>query len=121
KSQVGRMIWGAGQGDSRLVKGTAAAPHLQAADEARARVNEWLAEIADLPAGKTLTCLSAAHPRLAALMMGLADGSPYLWSLVRGAPERFVALLEAEPERRFRDILADARRAGAATHDEAEG
>jgi len=107
-------------GDSSLVGRIAAAPHLQAADEARARVNEWLAEIAGLPAGQTLTRLAAAHPMLEALMTGLADGSPYLWGLVRGSPERFVALLEAEPDRRFRDILADARRAIAATRDEAE-
>jgi len=81
-------------GDSSLVRRIAGAPHLQAADEARARVNEWLAEIAGLPAGKTLTRLATAHPRLEALMTGLADGSPYLWGLVRGSPERFVTLLE---------------------------
>ena len=109
-----------GSDDSSLVRRIGAAPQLQAADEARARVNEWLAEIVDLPAGKTLTRLAAAHPRLEALMMGLADGSPYLWGLVRASPERFVALLEAEPERRFRDILADASGAIAATRDEAE-
>src|SRR5215510_13491580 len=107
-------------GDSSLVRRIAAAPQLQAADEARARVNDWLAEIAGASAGKTLTRLSAAHPRLDALMTGLAGGSPYLWDLVRGSPERFVALLEAEPERRFCDVLADARRAVAATCDEAE-
>src|SRR5215471_6111041 len=107
-------------GDSSLVARIAAAPHLQTADEAPARVKEWLAEIAGLPAGKTLTRLAAAHPRLEVLMTGLADGSPYLWGLVRESPERFVALLEAEPEHRFRDILADARRAIAATRDEAE-
>jgi glutamate-ammonia-ligase adenylyltransferase len=107
-------------GDSSLVRRIAGGPHVQAADEARARVNEWLAEIAGLPAGQTLTRLAAAHPRLEALMTGLADGSPYLWGLVRGSPERFVALLETEPEHRFRDILADARRAIAATRDEAE-
>src|SRR5215813_3118361 len=107
-------------GDSSLVRRIARAPHLQAADEARARVNKWLAEIAGLRAGKTLTRLATAHPRLEALMTGLADGSPYLWGLVRGSPERFVALLEAEPDRRFGDILADARRAIAATRDEAK-
>src|SRR5215813_3704611 len=107
-------------GDSSLVRRIAAAPHLQAAGEARARVNDWLVEIAAVPAGKTLIRLSAAHPTLDALMTGLADGSPYLWGLVRASPERFVALLEAEPERRFRDILADAKRAIAATRDEAE-
>src|SRR5215470_11451123 len=107
-------------GDSSLVGRITAAPHLQTAADAPARVKEWLAEIAGLPAGKTLTRLAAAHPRLEALMTGLADGSPYLWVLVRESPERFVALLEAEPEHRFRDILADARRAIAATRDEAE-
>src|SRR5215510_79309 len=107
-------------GDSSLVRRIAAAPHLQAAGEARARVNDWLVEIAAVPAGKTLIRLSAAHPTLDALITGLAGGSPYLWDLVRGSPERFVALLEAEPERRFRDILADAKRAIAATRDEAE-
>ncbi len=107
-------------GDSSLVRRIAAAPHLQAADESRARVNDWRAEIAGVSAGKTLIRLSAAHPRLDALITGLAGGSPYLWDLVRDSPERFVALLEAEPERRFGDMLADAKRAIAATRDEAE-
>jgi len=107
-------------GDSSLVRRIAAAPHLQATDEARARVANWRVEIAGVSAGKTLTRLAAAHPRLDALITGLAGGSPYLWDLVRDSPERFVALLEAEPERRFGDMLADARRAIAATRDEAE-
>src|SRR5262245_41162230 len=106
-------------GDSSLVRRIVAAPHLQAAGEARARVNDWLAEIAAVPAGKTLIRLSAAHPTLGALITGLAGGSPYLWDLVRDSPGRFVALLEAEPERRFGDMLAEAKRAIAATRDEA--
>src|SRR5262249_24542111 len=118
--RIRRMTSVDGLRDSSLVRRIAAAPHLQAAGEARARVNHWLAEIAAVPAGKTLTRLSAAHPTLDALITGLAGGSPYLWDLVRASPERFVALLEAEPERRFTDILADAKRAIAATRDEAE-
>src|SRR5262249_30529162 len=90
------------------------------ADEARARVNEWLAEIVDLPAGKTLTRLAAARPRLAALMTGAGGGSPPLLGLVRASPGPVVALLRAEPQRRFPDILADASGAIAATRDEAE-
>src|SRR5262249_19856072 len=96
------------------------APRLQAAAEARARVDDWLAEIAGGSAGKTLTRLAAAHPRLDALITGLAGGSPYLWGLVREAPERFVALLEAEPERRFGGMLADAKSAISATRGGAE-
>src|SRR5262249_62176573 len=64
-------------GDSSLVRRIAAAPDLQAADEAHARVNDWLAEIAGASAGKTLTRLSAAHPRLDALMTALAGRSPF--------------------------------------------
>src|SRR5499427_1075141 len=118
--RVRRMTSVESLGDSSLVRRLAAAPHLQAANEARARVDDWRAEIAGGSAGKTLTRLTAAHPRLDALITGLAGGSPYLWDLVREAPERFVALLEAEPERRFGDMRADAKRAIAATRDEAE-
>ncbi len=107
-------------GQGALAQRIADAPHLRAADEARARVEDWLADIADTPAGRTLRRLFADHSTLAALMTGLADGSPYLWDLARGSPERLVALLEAEPERRFDEILRAARRAIAATRDEAE-
>src|SRR5258708_11226535 len=91
------MISVNGSGDSSLVRRIAGAPHVQAADEARARVNEWLAEIARLPAGQTLTLLAAAHPGLEALMTGLAGGSPHLLCPVPRSPERVGALLAAEP------------------------
>jgi glutamate-ammonia-ligase adenylyltransferase len=97
-----------------------ASQHLIAASEARARVNDWLAEIADTSAGKTLSRLFAAHPMLDRLIMGLAEGSRYLWELARADPQRLASLLEAEPERRFDDIVADAGGAIAAAHDEAE-
>ena len=41
-----------------------ASQRLAAASEARARVCEWLAQIADTAAGKSLTQLLAAHPML---------------------------------------------------------
>jgi [glutamine synthetase] adenylyltransferase / [glutamine synthetase]-adenylyl-L-tyrosine phosphorylase len=103
-----------------LAQRITAAPRLGAADTAPARVHDWLAEIAGTPAGKTLPRLLAAHPTLNALVTGLAEGSPYLWELMRGEPERLVTLLESEPERRFNDIIAEATRAIAATHDQAE-
>src|SRR3954467_7356022 len=97
-----------------------ASPHLAAATEARARVNDWLADIADRTVGKTLTQLLAAHPMLDGLVMGLAEGSRYLWELARADSARLVWLLEAEPERRFDEILIDTKRAIAAARDEAE-
>src|SRR3954465_3550675 len=80
-----------------------ASPQLAAASEARARVNDWLAEIADRMAGKTLTQLLAAHPMLDALVMGLAEGSRYLWELARADPARLVWLVGAPPGRRLGD------------------
>ena len=97
-----------------------ASQHLAAASEARARVCEWLAQIADTAAGKSLTQLLAAHPMLDGLVMSLAEGSRYLWELARADPERLVSLLQAEPARRFDDILTDATRAIAAADEEAE-
>src|SRR4051812_3530317 len=97
-----------------------ASPHLAAASEARARVNDWLTDIADRTAGKTLTQLLTAHPMLDGLVMGLAEGSRYLWELARADPARLVWLLEAEPERRFDEILIDTKRAITAARDEAE-
>ena len=60
------------------------------------------------------------YPTLETLMMGLAESSPYLWELSRADPERLVALLEAEPERRFSDIVVGTRHAVATAHDDAE-
>ena len=97
-----------------------ASQHFAGASEARVRVSEWLAEIADTAAGKSLTEVLATHPVLDGLVMSLAEGSRYLWELARADPERLVLLLQAEPARRFDDILADAKRAITAADDEAE-
>ena len=103
-----------------LAQRISTSPDLADASDARARVNDWLDEIADTAAGKTLIRLFAAHSLLNALISGLAEGSRYLWELVRADPQRLVSLLEAEPERRFDEILADARGAIAAAQDEPE-
>jgi glutamate-ammonia-ligase adenylyltransferase len=103
-----------------LAQRISTSPDLADASAARARVNDWLDEIADTAAGKTLIRLLVTHSLLNALLSGLAEGSRYLWELVRADPQRLVSLLEAEPERRFDEILADARAAIAAAQDEPE-
>jgi glutamate-ammonia-ligase adenylyltransferase len=102
-----------------LARRIVAAPQLYAPD-AHARVADWLGEIAETPAGAALAQLFGRHPTLAALIAGLAEGSPDLWDRVRGSPGRLLALIEAEPELRFDDIIADAKRVIATTRDEAE-
>jgi glutamate-ammonia-ligase adenylyltransferase len=101
---------------SRIV----AAPYLVAADDARRRVADWLAEIAELPAGQSLARLLAQHSTLSALVAGLAEGSAFLWELVRRSPERLAGLLMAAPEARFEAILGESARAIVASTDQAE-
>ena len=45
-------------------------------------------------------------------MAAIAEGSPYLWDLIRADPDRFLALLEADPEQHFAQVIADVTRAG---------
>ena len=72
----------AGEGEQVLARRIVTAPQLLAADEAQARVKDWLAEIAGTPAGSALAGEIAAHPNVGALIAGLAEGSPHLWDLV---------------------------------------
>jgi [glutamine synthetase] adenylyltransferase / [glutamine synthetase]-adenylyl-L-tyrosine phosphorylase len=107
-------------GRGPLARRIVAAPQLREPDATHVRVAGWLAEIAGTPGGAGLRQLFGQHPTLAALIAGLAEGSPDLWDSVRGSPERLLGLLDAEPELRFEDILTQAKRAVVATRDEAE-
>src|SRR5205807_9418013 len=75
------------------------APKLSAPKAARARVEDWLAEIARSEAGKAIKQIIApAKPRegkISEVIAAIAEASPYLWDLIRGHPERFLALLQA--------------------------
>jgi glutamate-ammonia-ligase adenylyltransferase len=85
---------------------------------ARARVAEWLGEVGGSAAGKALKRRIDAFPKLAALLAGLAEGSPYLWELATSEPDRLLAMLDADPDRHFRQVLTTATRTAAATKSE---
>src|SRR3954464_9287053 len=92
------------------------APKLSAPDDARARVDEWLGEIARGGAGQAIGRLLAPakgrDSKLAGVLAAIAEGSPYLWDLVRHDPDRFLAVLESEPEVQFAALIAEVDRAG---------
>ena len=71
------------------------APRLTDRKAAQARFAEWLAETGRKPAGKALKSLLAASPKVEALLLGLADGSPYLWDLAAAAPATSRARIES--------------------------
>ena len=95
-------------------------PTLSAGDVGEAFLQDWLEEIAQTPAGKTIKHLSAEQPLLHTLIAALARGSPYLWDLLEASPDRFAELLEQDPERRLEAILSDTRSVVTAAHDDAE-
>jgi glutamate-ammonia-ligase adenylyltransferase len=105
---------------SSLAQRITAAPRLCVASEAQAGVSEWLAEIKPTRAGRIIAGHLRDHPPLAALIGAIAEGSPYLWELVRIDPARLAALLDADPRTRFEAILTEGTAAVAATSDEAQ-
>jgi len=89
------------------------------AEEAHARLADWLAGVSGTPAGATLKRLIADHSNVQALMAGLAEGSPISGSWcgrIRTAGDA----LAIRPESRLDAILAGSARALAATQDEAD-
>src|SRR4051812_6353722 len=108
-----------------LAAAITAAPKLVGPKDARARLDEWLGGIARSRAGKALKPLlspdtkSRAH-KLPGLVSAIAEASPYLWDLIRADADRFLALLEADPEARFAALIAAVTHAGLTETDEAE-
>jgi glutamate-ammonia-ligase adenylyltransferase len=103
-----------------LASAILSAPRLASPKTARARVAEWLAGLSRNAAGKALGRLIEDTPRLAALMAGIAESSPYLWGLVTEHPARLLALLQSDPAAHLDALIEKTGRAVAAAGDEAE-
>jgi len=93
------------------------APRLSGPKEARARVGEWLGEIARTQAGKALKLLLAGpkQTKLGDIVASIAETSSYLWELIRTDADRFAEILQSDPEERFASMLAAAWSTGEAT------
>jgi glutamate-ammonia-ligase adenylyltransferase len=87
-----------------LARRLAAAPLPRRPDEARARVEGWLAE----QEGKTASALKKrlGEKPVRALLEGIADGSPYLWRLIESDAARCLRLLAEDPAATIETISA---------------
>ena len=108
-----------GEASATLAERIVAAPFVNDAKAARARVADWLD---DLPAAeaKPLKARLAAHPNLNALLESLSESSPFLWELSSHDPKRLLRLIDADPDKYLSALLADTRIAVDGTEDEAE-
>jgi glutamate-ammonia-ligase adenylyltransferase len=61
----------------------------------------------------------AENPAVGTLIEGIAEGSPYLWDLIRADPERCLTLLTADPDRHLSALLAQGFAAVDVAEDEA--
>ncbi|MBN8965774.1 MAG: hypothetical protein J0H89_10440, partial [Rhizobiales bacterium] len=91
--------------EATLALAVAQAPRLVDAKAARARLDEWLSSVGRGAAGKALKRLLADQPKVDALLLGLADGSPYLWDLATAKPDRLLSVLNADPDPHFATLL----------------
>src|SRR5437588_6812519 len=94
-----------------LAPAIAAAPRLGDRKASQDRLTEWLSDIDRSAAGKSIKQLIDQAPKTEALLLGLADGSPYLWDLATTEPDRLLAVLNADPGEHLAALLAKSSKA----------
>ena len=95
---------------ARFVSG----PHVTASSTAEQRLGDWLAELEPQQAAEIGAWLD--RPPARAMLLGIAEFSPYLFDLIRADAARLLRLLACDPERHLgsliektsRDVLAGA-------------
>ena len=104
---------------SGLVAAIKSSPRLSNSKTARAHVDEWLAGIARSAAGKAIKqrLASPQSGTIGDVIAAIAEASPYLWDLIRAEPDRFLAVLDADPDARFAILIAEVQHAAAAAND----
>ena len=91
----------------RLLESLKPSPRVADKREAKRRLDHLLDDARET----SLPALASAHDNLATLLLALADHSPFLLGLIERDPDRFVALLDADPDVRTAQLLEDARNA----------
>ena len=72
-------------------------PHVSAPDQAEQRLADWLTDLSRQQAAAIDDCWLEL-PRAKAILLGIAEVSPYLFDLVRADAARLIRLLQCDPE-----------------------
>jgi [glutamine synthetase] adenylyltransferase / [glutamine synthetase]-adenylyl-L-tyrosine phosphorylase len=78
-------------------------PHVAASDQAEQRVEEWLDEIEPPQSAAIREWLQ--HPFAKAVLLGIAEFSPYLFDLVRADAARLIRLFGCDPARHLSALI----------------
>jgi glutamate-ammonia-ligase adenylyltransferase len=93
-------------------------PKVFARAEAERRLEDWLSDLTPERSG-AMRALTAAFPLVQAILLGVAESSPYLFDLMRADPDQTLRLFRGEPEGHIARLIAEMS-AAAESGDEAE-
>jgi [glutamine synthetase] adenylyltransferase / [glutamine synthetase]-adenylyl-L-tyrosine phosphorylase len=79
-------------------------PHLSAPHEAERKFAGWLADLAPARAAAIRQRL-LRYPRVNAILLGIAEASPYLFDLVCADDWRLIEILDSEPETHLAELI----------------
>jgi glutamate-ammonia-ligase adenylyltransferase len=81
------------------------APQTFAPADAERSLTDWLSDL-EPEQGRAFRALADRFPRLEAILLGIAEASPYLFDLIRADPARALRLLTCNPEAHLTALIA---------------
>src|SRR5512144_2889035 len=99
---------------ARFVSG----PHITASSTAEQRLGDWLAELEPQQAAEIGAWLD--RPPARAILLGIAEFSPYLFDLARADATRLIRLLACDPEAYLTSLIENTSRDVLAAASEAD-
>jgi len=93
-------------------------PRVRAPEKAEHRVRDWLAELAPAQAAAIGNLLAQGTAR--AILLGIAEFSPYLFDLIRADAARFIRLLRCDPQSHLAQLIETTSRDVFAASSEAD-
>src|SRR5438105_6444723 len=78
---------------STLAHRVVGAPRAPRSDCSGGRLKAWLADLGSGECVRELKRLFDTHPAVTQLINAIAEGSPFLWELVRVSPQRLLSFL----------------------------
>jgi glutamate-ammonia-ligase adenylyltransferase len=95
-----------GEGQLPLAAQFVSGPQLFAPADAEQRFGEWLADIAPNDAA-AFRAITEQFPHARAILLGIAEASPYLFDLIRADAARALRLLHCDPDRHLTTLIAE--------------
>ena len=93
-------------------------PHITASSTAEQRLKDWLAELEPAQAAEIGAWLD--RPPARAILLGIAEFSPYLFDLIRADAARLLRLLACDPEQHLTSLIENTSRDVLAAAGEAD-